>query len=107
MRADSIIIAPILTEKTTAMREANKFAFRVDPRANKIQIAKAVEELFGVKVLGCNVLKVYRKPKRQRIEAATECRGDTAERNSRMKHSCDPPQPRSSTVDERAVDSNL
>lgn len=74
MRADSIIIAPILTEKTTAMRENNKFAFRVDPRANKIEIAKAVEELFNVQVVGCNVLKVYRKPKRQRL-----ARGYTSE----------------------------
>lgn len=74
MRAESVIVAPVLTEKTTALREQNKFAFRVDARANKIQVSKAVEELFGVRVVNCNVIKVQRKPKRQRMS-----RGYTAE----------------------------
>ena len=74
MRADSVIIAPVLTEKTTALREENKFVFRVDNRANKIEVVKAVEELFGVNVVGCNIVKVRRKPKRQRL-----ARGFTAE----------------------------
>ncbi|MFP4642926.1 MAG: 50S ribosomal protein L23 [Spirochaetales bacterium] len=74
MRADSVIIAPVLTEKTTALREQNKFVFRVDARANKIEIVKAVEELFGVRVVNCNIVKVRRKPKRQRL-----ARGFTSE----------------------------
>ncbi len=74
MRADSVIIAPVLTEKTTGLREQNKFVFRVDNRANKIQVSKAVEELFGVNVVGCNIVKVRRKPKRQRL-----ARGFTSE----------------------------
>ena len=74
MRADSVIIAPVLTEKTTALREQNKFVFRVDSRANKIEVSKAVEELFGVNVKQCNVVKVRRKPKRQRL-----ARGFTSE----------------------------
>ncbi len=74
MRADSVVIAPVLTEKTTALREHNKFVFRVDARANKIEVAKAVEELFGVNVVACNVVKVRRKPKRQRL-----ARGFTSE----------------------------
>jgi large subunit ribosomal protein L23 len=46
-----IIERPIITEKSTGMREAkNRYAFRVDCRANKRQIKAAVERLFGVKV---------------------------------------------------------
>lgn len=74
MRPESVIVAPVLTEKTTALREQNKFAFRVDSRVNKIQVAKAVEELFNVKVTDCNIVKVRRKPRRQRL-----ARGYTSE----------------------------
>ena len=66
MDADTIIIAPLLTEKSNRQREAHKYAFRVDPRANKIQIRAAVEELFGVHPTACTVSNVKPKPKRVR-----------------------------------------
>jgi large subunit ribosomal protein L23 len=66
MRADQIIIEPIITEKTTAQRESGKYAFVVDKRANKIQVISAVKELFDVNPLSCTVINVKGKPKRQR-----------------------------------------
>ncbi len=47
----SILIKPIITEKATADSELrNRYAFYVDPRANKIQIKEAVEAAYGVSV---------------------------------------------------------
>ena len=47
-----LIERPVVTEKTTAMREdKNRYVFRVSPKANKRQIKAAVEKLFSVKVL--------------------------------------------------------
>jgi large subunit ribosomal protein L23 len=66
MDADKIVIAPLLTEKSNRMRETHKYAFRVDPRANKIQITAAIEELFDVHPTGCTVINVKPKPKRVR-----------------------------------------
>jgi large subunit ribosomal protein L23 len=51
MNANQIIRRPLVTEKSTLLREAsNVIAFEVDPKANKIQVKAAVEELFKVKV---------------------------------------------------------
>ena len=50
MELHQIIRRPLVTEKTTLMREGNQYLFEVDPRANKIEIEKAVEKLFKVKV---------------------------------------------------------
>ena len=61
----SIIQEPVITEKATILREGNKYAFRVDSKANKIQIRQAVEELFSVKVESVRTVKVPSKPKRQ------------------------------------------
>jgi large subunit ribosomal protein L23 len=66
MDADKIVIAPLLTEKSNRMREAHKYAFRVDPRANKIQITAAIEQLFDVHPTACRVVNVKPKPKRVR-----------------------------------------
>jgi len=60
-----LIKGPIITEKTHALKEAgNKVTFRVATKANKIEIRKAVEELFKVKVLGVNTIKLRGKKKR-------------------------------------------
>ncbi|MCF7943023.1 MAG: 50S ribosomal protein L23 [Spirochaetia bacterium] len=71
MRADQIIIGPVLTEKSNIMRESKekKYTFRIDPRANKIQVMRAVEELFSVKALKCNIVSVKGKPKQTRTKA--------------------------------------
>ena len=49
--AYDIIIRPIITEQSMEDLDIKKYAFEVDKRANKIEIAKAVEEIFGVKVV--------------------------------------------------------
>ncbi len=47
----NILIKPIVTEKMTAQGEAfNRYGFVVDPKANKIEIKKAVEKMYGVSV---------------------------------------------------------
>lgn len=61
----SIIKRPLVTEKSTIARdEANKYVFEVDRRANKIEIEKAVEKLFKVKVVKVRTSNVMGKEKR-------------------------------------------
>ena len=56
-----------LTEKAALLTEReNKYVFRVNPRANKLQIKQAVEKLFGKKVLDVNTCNYAGKKKRQR-----------------------------------------
>lgn len=61
----SILRTPVVTEKATNLRDANTYTFRVDSRANKVQIRHAVESVFGVKVEAVRTLTVPSKPKRQ------------------------------------------
>lgn len=52
-----ILLRPVVTEKATALRgESNQVAFFVHPDANKIEIKKAVEKVFSVKVTAVNVV---------------------------------------------------
>ena len=61
----SVIKRPLITEKSSRQKEGqNKYLFAVDPRANKIEIKRAVEQLFRVKVDRVNVSKVHGKIKR-------------------------------------------
>ena len=60
-----LIRGPIITEKTHALREANnKLTLKVDVKANKIEIRKAIEVLFKVKVLAVNTIQMLGKKKR-------------------------------------------
>jgi large subunit ribosomal protein L23 len=60
----NLIKGPIITEKTHALKEgSNKVTFRVATKANKIEIRKAIEELFKVKVLGVNTIHIRGKKK--------------------------------------------
>ena len=53
----NVIIKPIVTEKMTALSEKyNRYGFVVDRRADKLQIKKAVEDMYGVKVDSVNTL---------------------------------------------------
>ena len=58
------ILAPLVTEKATALSEQNQVVFRVPLEATKPEIKAAVESLFGVKVLAVNTLVVKGKTKR-------------------------------------------
>lgn len=66
MNANQIIRRPLVTEKSTMMREAgdNILAFEVDVKANKIQVKSAIEELFKVKVDEVRLFNVRGKIKR-------------------------------------------
>ncbi|BEU88154.1 50S ribosomal protein L23 [Selenomonas sp. TAMA-11512] len=64
MDARDIIIRPLITEKSTQLMEQGKYVFVVDKRANKIEIAQAVAEVFKVKVAGVNTVNVEGKVKR-------------------------------------------
>lgn len=65
MEARDIILKPILTEKSYDDISSKKYTFIVDTRANKTEIQKAVEEIFGVKVKNVNTLRQIGKVKRQ------------------------------------------
>ena len=61
----TIILEPVVTEKTTRRREVkNEVTFKVAKDANKIQIRSAVEELFGVSVTTVRTMPVHGKLKR-------------------------------------------
>ena len=60
-----IIYAPIITEKTAMLAQnENKFAFKVDPRANKTEIKQAIESIFNVKVVSITTANSHPKKKR-------------------------------------------
>ena len=70
--AQDIVIRPIITEKSMAGNAEKKYTFEVHKDANKIEIAKAVAELFGVEVKKVNTLNVRGKFRRQgRFEGYT------------------------------------
>ena len=61
-----IIYAPIITEKTAMLAQnENKFAFKVDPRANKTEIKQAIESIFKVKVVSITTTNSH--PKKRRV----------------------------------------
>ena len=65
MNSRTVIIRPIVSEKSYELLAANKYTFRVHPDAHKTQIKQAVEQLFGVTVLEVRTSKVPSKPKRR------------------------------------------
>ncbi|MBQ9859169.1 MAG: 50S ribosomal protein L23 [Clostridia bacterium] len=73
MNARDIILAPVITEKSVAALSEKKYTFRVADAANKIEIAKAVEEIFeGTKVAKVNTISMKGKKRRMgRFEGYT------------------------------------
>jgi len=76
----TIIVKPLLTEKTNALREGKnkQYAFKVDPRANKFQIREAVEKLFSVKTVSCAVVNVRGKEKTMGMRGGKRATGFTS-----------------------------
>lgn len=64
MLPEDIIIAPIVTEKSSMEIQNGKYTFKVAKKATKVQIADSVEKLFEVKVLKVNTMNVQGKEKR-------------------------------------------
>ena len=60
-----IIKAPVVTEKSEAAKQTGKYIFKVEPKANKIEIKDAIEKLFNVKVVSIRTINV--KPKKRRV----------------------------------------
>ncbi len=64
-QAREIVIAPMITEKTSSIQNAtNSYTFKVSVNANKIEIAKAVENIFNVDVIRVNTICQRGKVKR-------------------------------------------
>ena len=64
MVAEDIILAPVVTEKSTMDMQDGKYTFKVAKKATKVEIKNAVEKLFEVKVLKVNTMIVKGKEKR-------------------------------------------
>jgi large subunit ribosomal protein L23 len=70
MKLTEVLIKPILTEKANAQQEKlRRYAFKVDRRANKLEIKKAVEEFYGVNVVDVNTAVVPGKNKARYTKA--------------------------------------
>ena len=65
MNARTVLVKPVISEKSYALLAANKYTFRVHGDANKTQVRQAVEEIFGVRVHGVSTAWVKSKPKRR------------------------------------------
>jgi large subunit ribosomal protein L23 len=65
VNAREVLIRPVVSEKSYELLAANKYTFRVHPRAHKTQIRQAVEEIFSVRVEGVRTANVNSKPKRR------------------------------------------
>lgn len=64
MNPRDVILRPVVTEKSMENMAEGKYTFEVDPRANKFQIKRAVEEIFDVKVERVNTVNVRGKLRR-------------------------------------------
>ena len=65
MNPADVLLAPVVSEKSYSGLADRKYTFKVHQDAHKTQVRQAVEQLFGVKVLSVNIVKVKAKPKRR------------------------------------------
>lgn len=68
MNSNDIIIKPVISEKTTALMEDNKYVFKVAMSSNKLMIKQALKELFGVTPEKVNIVNVRGKNRRLRYK---------------------------------------
>jgi large subunit ribosomal protein L23 len=71
LHPNEVLLAPVVSEKSYSLIADRKYSFRVHADAHKTQIRQAVEELFGVKVEGVNIVQVRPKPKRRGMHRGT------------------------------------
>ncbi len=64
MHVYEVLKRPLVTEKTTYLRDLNQYAFEVDPRANKEQVKQAVEAIFKVSVVSVRMISQAAKRRR-------------------------------------------
>ena len=72
-----VILKPVVSEKSYALLDSNVYTFVVDPRATKVDIRKAVESVFGVRVSKVNTLNRKGKRKRNRRTGGYGTRPDS------------------------------
>ncbi|WP_047999179.1 50S ribosomal protein L23 [Lactiplantibacillus herbarum] len=65
MEARDVILRPVVTESSMANLDDKRYTFDVNVQATKTQVKKAIEEIFGVKVVKVNIMNVKGKLKRQ------------------------------------------
>lgn len=58
------LVSPHITEKATDLGKENKYVFKVKRKANKVEIKKAIQELYGVRVMDVKIINIPRKPRR-------------------------------------------
>ena len=75
--ARDVILAPVVSEKSYSLLDANAYTFKVAPDANKIEIRQAIESIFGVRVLKVTTLNRKGKRKRNRRTFTYGKRPDT------------------------------
>ena len=76
MDSDQIIIEPVLTEKSNLLREGEKktYVFKVNKKANKLMVMRAVTELFKVRPVSCRIMNVRGKVRNNRAISRTSFR---------------------------------
>ena len=62
--AYKIIMKPLVTEKVSGLGALNKYVFAVAKNTNKIEVAKAIKEIYGIKPIGVNVIRMSGKKAR-------------------------------------------
>ena len=72
-----VILKPVVSEKSYALLDSNVYTFVVHPTATKVEIRKAVESVFGVRVLKVNTLNRKGKRKRNRRSPSFGSRANT------------------------------
>jgi len=61
MELTNVLISPVVTEKSSKSQESRKYTFLVRLNANKIEVSKAIEKAYGVKVQDVNIIPVRKK----------------------------------------------
>jgi len=72
LHPNEVLLAPVVSEKSYGQIVQHKYTFKVHQDAHKTQVRHAVEELFDVKVVDVNILKVQPKPKRRGLYKGTK-----------------------------------
>ncbi len=68
MNSEKVLIRPVVSEKTTALMDENKYVFRVPLKANKLMVRQAIKDIFGVQPEQVNTMIVRGKNRRLRYK---------------------------------------
>lgn len=63
-KAYQVLSSPHITEKATILEKVNKYVFKVRPKTNKTEIKRAVEDIYGVDVVGVKIINIPKKQRR-------------------------------------------